>query len=221
MVGGKGRSLAQLANLNLSVPAGFHLTTMAYRHFVDSNGLQTNIEHIINRIGQDDGMTAAQAAIEIQALFAAGSMPADIWDALQKAYAKLGKVPVAVRSSATAEDLPDMSFAGQQDSYLNVVGGEGVETAVLNCWASLWTARAISYRQRMGIDHHAVAMGVVVQKMVPADVSGILFTANPTTGNRDEMVINASYGLGEAIVGGLITPDTYLIDRTSGDIQET
>ena len=220
LVGGKGCSLAQLAALNLSVPAGFHVTTLAYRQFVSVNGLQSQIEQIINQMGQGT-MTAAQAAIAIQALFAAGEMPADIADMLRNAYGELGEVPVAVRSSATAEDLPEMSFAGQQDSFLNVVGMEGVETAVIDCWASLWTARAISYRQRMGIDHRAVAMGVVVQKMVPADLSGILFTANPTTGNRNEMVINASYGLGEAIVGGHITPDTYVVDSTSGAIQES
>ena len=107
---------------------------------------------------------------------------------------------VAVRSSATAEDLPDSSFAGQQDTYLNVRGSADLLGAIRRCWASLWTARAIGYRARMGIDNDAVAMGVVVQRMVEAEVSGILFTANPTTGARSELVVNASFGLGEAIV---------------------
>jgi pyruvate,water dikinase len=120
-----------------------------------------------------------------------------------------------VRSSATAEDLPDLSFAGQQDTFLNVRGKAAVLEAIRRCWASLWTPRAIAYRMQMNVNQRAVAMGVVVQVMVPADVSGILFTANPATGNRSELVVNASFGLGQAVVGGDVTPDTYVLDRDS------
>lgn len=142
-------------------------------------------------------------------------MPSDIQENLELAYHALdeGGPAVAVRSSATAEDLPGMSFAGQQDTYLNVSGHHALENAVRDCWASLWTTRAITYRERMRIDHQAVAMGIVVQTMALADLSGILFTANPTTGERSEMIINASYGLGEAVVSGQVTPDTYVVNR--------
>jgi rifampicin phosphotransferase len=127
------------------------------------------------------------------------------------------------RSSATAEDLPDLSFAGQQETYLNVRGEAGVVAAVKRCWASLWTARAIGYRARQGIGPQEVSLAVVVQELVPADAAGILFTANPLTGARDELMINAAWGLGEAIVSGQVTPDTLVVDRASGRIirQET
>ena len=131
------------------------------------------------------------------------------------------QISVAVRSSANAEDLPDFSFAGQQETFLNVFGGDEVVLAVQKCWASLWTAQAISYRHQNGIDQGVVAMAVVVQVMVPSDVSGILFTANPATGERSEMIVNASFGLGEAVVGGQVTPDTFIIDRTDMSLKET
>src|SRR5207245_5811743 len=125
---------------------------------------------------------------------------------------------VAVRSSATAEDLPGMSFAGQQESYLNVRGADCVLEAVKSCWASLWTARAIGYRARHGIAPDEVSLAVVVQELVPADAAGVLFTANPLTRVRDRVMINAAWGLGEAIVGGQVTPDTIIIDKASGAI---
>ncbi|MFI6326288.1 PEP/pyruvate-binding domain-containing protein [Nonomuraea sp. NPDC050556] len=167
--GGKGSSLARLSRAGLPVPAGFHITTEAYR----------------------EGEISDALAKEIMA-----------------AYAALGDdVPVAVRSSATAEDLPGMSFAGQQDTYLNV-RGDGLLDAVRRCWASLWNERAVSYRAQNGIADEDVAMAVVVQELVAADAAGIMFTANPINGARDETVVNASWGLGEAVVGGLVTPDT-------------
>src|SRR5262249_47791138 len=124
--------------------------------------------------------------------------------------------PVAVRSSATAEDLPGLSFAGQQETYLNVRGGDHVLEAVKRCWASLWTARALGYRARQGIRPDEVALAGVVQRLVPADVAGILFRANPITGAREEVMINAAWGLGKAIVGGHVTPDTIVINKHSG-----
>ena len=129
-------------------------------------------------------------------------------------------VPVAVRSSATAEDLPQASFAGQQDTYLNVVGAEAVVDAVRRCWASLWTERAVSYRATNGIDPRAVRLAVVVQRMVDAEVSGVMFTANPVTGKRRQTVIDASAGLGEAVVSGAVNPDHFVVDTASGEILE-
>lgn len=138
-------------------------------------------------------------------------------------YSELGQSEpaVAVRSSATAEDLPETSFAGQQETFLNIRGEAALLDAVRHCWASLWSARAIGYRRRMGIDQQVIAMGIVVQMMVPADISGVLFTANPTTGDRNELVINASFGLGEAIVSGQVTPDTYVLDKATLKPKET
>jgi hypothetical protein len=135
--------------------------------------------------------------------------------AIRKEYGALGSgnPPVAVRSSATAEDLPEMSFAGQHDTYLNVRGADSVLDAVKRCWASLWTARAIGYRARQSIRPEDVSLAVIVQELVPASLAGILFTANPLTGARDQMMINAAWGLGEAIVGGLVTPDTFVINK--------
>src|ERR671910_588635 len=132
-----------------------------------------------------------------------------------EAYAGLDQddPAVAVRSSATMEDLPGASFAGQRATSLNVRGEDELLGAVRRCWISLWSTRAIAYRERQGFDHEAVVMGVVVQAMVAADISGVLFTANPNTGARDELVVNASFGLGEAIVSGKVTPDTYVLDR--------
>ncbi|MQA92144.1 MAG: phosphoenolpyruvate synthase [Gemmatimonas sp.] len=216
-VGGKAASLAALATAGLPVPTGFDLTTAAYRRFVAENDLAAAILDATSVADKSDPGSLDRAAATIHALFEGGGMPPDIATAIREAYAGLGEddPAVAVRSSATAEDLPDLSFAGQQDTYLNMRGEAALLDAVQRCWASLWTARAIGYRLRMGIDQHTVAMGVVVQVLVPAEVSGVLFTANPTTGDRSELVVNASFGLGEAIVSGQVTPDTYTVDRAS------
>jgi len=216
-VGGKGRSLSEMTHAGLPVPGGFHVITDAYRSFVSVNDLQSRI--LAEAAGSGQGTAASE---NISGLFAQAEISADVAEEIKDAYARLGDSPaVAVRSSANAEDLPDMSFAGQQDTYLNVIGGEALLGAVRNCWASLWTPRAISYREQMGIQHDQVAMAVVVQIMVASDVSGILFTANPATGERSEMIANASFGLGEAIVSGQVTPDTYVFDREESKVKET
>ncbi|MEQ4723588.1 PEP/pyruvate-binding domain-containing protein [Nonomuraea sp. B19D2] len=192
-VGGKGASLARLTRAGLPVPGGFHITTEAYRAFVSA--FRDEIPH----------------AQDARRLFAEHDMPAEIAADIRRAYEALGDdVPVAVRSSATAEDLPDMSFAGQQDTYLNI-SGDALLDAVKRCWASLWNPRAIAYREQNGVPHDDVALAVVVQELVDADAAGIMFTANPVTGARDETVINASWGLGEAVVGGQVTPDTIVV----------
>ena len=219
-VGGKGASLARLAAAGLPVPPGFHITTAAYRNFVQENGLQEKILAIVSTVTTDQPDTLEEASRQIGRLFAQGSIPAEIAATILEAYATLGRsdLPVAVRSSATAEDLPELSFAGQQETYLNTHGEAMVLDAIKRCWASLWTARAIGYRIRAGIAPGEVSLAVVVQELVPAEAAGILFTANPLTGERDQMMVNAAWGLGEAIVSGQVTPDTVVVDRASGVI---
>lgn len=216
LVGGKGASLARLARAGLPVPPGFHLTTFAYKKFVEENGLQPAIVGAARMASAGDTASLDRASEQIQELIGIGTMPGDVAAEIRNRYSELGAGPVAVRSSATAEDLPGMSFAGQLETYLNICGADGVLDAVQRCWASLWTARAIGYRIRQAIGPDTVSIAVVVQKLVPAEVAGILFTANPVTGARDEVVINAAWGLGEAVVGGLVTPDTFVVSRKSG-----
>ncbi len=219
-VGGKGASLARLAAAGLPVPPGFHITTAAYRSFVTENGLQEQILGTVSAVTADQPTSLEEASSKIGRMFAQGSMPAEIATAIRQAYVALGgdDLAVAVRSSATAEDLPDLSFAGQQETYLNMRGEAMVLDAIKRCWASLWTARAIGYRARSGIAHEEVRLAVVVQELVQADAAGILFTANPLTGERDQVMINAAWGLGEAIGSGQVTPDTVVVDRASGTI---
>ncbi|MGO1048912.1 PEP/pyruvate-binding domain-containing protein [Crossiella sp. CA198] len=200
--GGKGESLSILVRAGIPVPPGFHISTTAYRDF--TAGPLTTLIHAALTTEPED------AASTIAAAFARAPFPASTAAAILSAYADLGSPAVAVRSSATAEDLPGLSFAGQQDSFLNITGEEALLDAVRRCWASLWTARAIGYRARHGITGD-LALAVVVQELVPADSAGVLFTANPVTGAQDEVVINAAWGLGESVVGGQVTPDTYVI----------
>ena len=222
-VGGKGQSLASMTAAGFPVPAGFTVTTTAYRQFVSDNDLQQAIIDGAKPELVGTAVSFDSASQQIQALFAEAELTDELKAQIGSAYTAFGagEPPVAVRSSANAEDLPDLSFAGQQDTYLNIRGRDAVYASVRDCWASLWTARAISYRHEHAIAQEAVAMAVVVQKMVPSEVSGILFTANPATGERSEMIVNASFGLGEAIVGGEITPDTYIIDRDTLAVRET
>lgn len=221
-VGGKGASLARLAAADLPVPSGFYVTTAAYWRFVTEQALQPQILAAVAAVDAAQPATLEAAAEQIRTLFGRATMSDDIAAAIRAAYAALGEddLAVAVRSSATAEDLPDMSFAGQQDTYLNMRGAAMVLDAVKRCWASLWTARAIGYRLRNGIAAEDVSLAVVVQELVPADAAGIMFTAHPVTGARDELVINATWGLGEAIVGGQVNPDTMVVDRASGAIKQ-
>lgn len=215
LVGGKGASLARLAAAGLPVPPGFHVTTAAYARFVEANALQAPIAEASRQATPDDPASLEQASASIAALFRQGAMPDEIAAAIRGAYARLedGAGAVAVRSSATAEDLPDLSFAGQQETYLNVRGEPALLEAVQRCWASLWTARALGYRARNAIPADRVRLAVVVQALVPADAAGVLFTANPLTGSRGEMLINAAWGLGDALVSGELTPDSLVVDK--------
>jgi len=218
-VGGKGASLARLARAGLPVPPGFHVTTAAYRRFVAANGLQAAIEAAAGAADATRPRTLERAEAHIRALFADGALPEEVARAIGASYAALGAdLAMAVRSSATAEDLPDLSFAGQQESYLNVRGEGAVLDAVRRCWASLWTARAIGYRAVHGIAPGDVSLAVVVQELAPAEAAGVLFTADPVTGARDRAVISAAWGLGEAVVGGLVTPDSLTVDKESGAV---
>ncbi|MCA1554709.1 MAG: PEP/pyruvate-binding domain-containing protein, partial [Chloroflexi bacterium] len=217
-VGGKGANLAELTRAGFLVPPGFIITTDAYRAFVQVNGIHERIVALANTVALDDPASLDQTSEQIRELFARGAVPDAIASKIDAAYADLSgfgnltALPVAVRSSATAEDLPGMSFAGQQETYLNIIGAEVVGAAVKKCWASLWTARALGYRARNQIAPDDVALAVVVQQMIASKVSGVLFTANPLTGRRDEIVMDASFGLGEAIVSGQVEPDHYVVD---------
>lgn len=217
-VGGKGASLARMASAGLPVPGGFHVTTAAYRTFVADNDLQPIIDAALEQVDLETPSTLDTAEEWIRRAFSAASIPGDVTAALAGAYGDLvGTNPaVAVRSSATAEDLPEASFAGQQETYLNVSGAANVLAAARKCWSSLWTGRAIGYRARQGIGAANVALAVVVQELVPAEVAGILFTADPVTGNRERAQISASWGLGDAVVGGRVTPDDYLAEKDNG-----
>jgi pyruvate,water dikinase len=206
--GGKGANLGELVRAGFPVPDGAVVTTDAYTAVVEHAGLA----QAVAAAPEDDGAA-------LRAAFAAVEIPDDLRAAILDAYARLGSGPVAVRSSATAEDLPGAAFAGQQDTYLNVVGPETLLDAVRRCWGSLWTERAIAYRARRDVDPVGVRIAVVVQRMVPAAFAGVLFTANPVSGDRDEVVVDASSGLGEAVVSGLVTPDHYVLDA-AGRVRE-
>ena len=221
-VGGKGANLSQLVQAGFPVPAGFLISTAAYRAFVQDNDLQPQIVALASSGATTDFEDVSAA---IRQLFERGSIPLQVATAIQQAYAALcpegeAPIPLAVRSSATVEDLPGASFAGQQETYLNVRGEQEVLQAVKRCWSSLWTSRALAYRARQGIDPATVSLAVVVQTMVQASVAGILFTANPLSGARDEIVMDAAWGLGEAIVSGLVTPDHTIADKATGTIKQ-
>ena len=218
IVGGKGANLARLARAGFSVPGGFIASTDAYRAYVTANDLDDLIGDATRNLQTDDPVALKCASQTIRGGFSAGTLPSNMATALCDAYSAAGRPPVAVRSSATAEDLPDSSFAGQQDTFLNVRGEDALLDAVVNCWSSLWTARAIGYRARNKIPQEGVALAVVVQEMVPSEASGVMFTANPLKGKRTEYVIEATLGLGEALVSGLVEPDHYLVDAPTGRI---
>jgi pyruvate,water dikinase len=221
-VGGKNASLGEMiANLTgqgIRVPGGFATTASAFRSFVEANGLDAEIRRILGGLA-DGSRELADAGSEVRGLFDRAEFPESTADAIRSAYEELGKrydttdVDVAVRSSATAEDLPDASFAGQQDTYLNVVGVDALLAACKDCYASLFTDRAISYRVEQGFDHHDVALSIGVQKMVRSDLAsaGVMFTIDTDTGFPDTAIVNGAWGLGENVVGGEVTPDQWTV----------
>ncbi|MDQ2661270.1 MAG: PEP-utilizing enzyme [Actinomycetota bacterium] len=199
--GGKGANLGELLRAGFPVPPGFVVTTRAYREAFEVAGIASALAETMSQVDAD----------EVRHAVGAMDVPDAVESAIIDAYRRLGGGAVAVRSSATAEDLPGATFAGQQDTYLNIDGEQAVIDAVRRCWASLWTRRAVAYRSKAGIDHRAVQIAVVVQRLVDADTAGVMFTANPVTGVRDETVIDASPGLGEAVVSGRVTPDHFVV----------
>jgi rifampicin phosphotransferase len=220
VAGGKAANLGELVRAAFPVPSGFCVTTAAYDMVAADAGLESTLAALAAADAEDTERLAGLAK-EARSCLQGASVPDVLGRAIAEAYGGLGDgVPVAVRSSATAEDLPGASFAGQQDTYLNVVGVGPVLDAVQRCWASLWTDRAVSYRATNGIDPRGVRLAVVVQRMVDASVAGVLFTANPLTGKRHQAVIDASPGLGEAVVSGSVNPDHFVVDTATGEIVE-
>ena len=207
--GGKGANLGEMLAAGLPVPDGFCVLTDAYRDYVAANHLGEVIARECAAAEATDPAALEKASAVIRAHFEGGTLPPGLVEEIGTAY--LNFWSVAVRSSATAEDLPDLSFAGQQDTYLNVIGENALLEAVVRCWGSLWTARAIGYRARNGISHADVALAVVVQAMIPSEAAGVLFTVNPLSGKRTETVIDATFGLGEALVSGKVEPDHYVV----------
>ena len=223
IVGGKGANLGELTMAGFPVPNAFVLTTAAYDYFLENSDIMDFINNEIKSIDRTSDQSLADVSARIRDKFEQIDIPAEFKKEIVKSYNKLfpkGKEGfVAVRSSATAEDLPDASFAGQQETYLNVHGEEDLFDKIIKCWSSLFTARAIAYREKQGYAHEDVKLAVVVQKMVNSEVSGIMFTVDPNSGVK-EIVIEAGYGLGEAIVGGEVTPDTYKVDKNTMKVKK-
>ncbi|MEU2615170.1 rifamycin-inactivating phosphotransferase [Micromonospora sp. NPDC007271] len=222
VVGGKGAHLGGLSRIEgIRVPAGFCVTTDAFRRIMaEAPSIDDRLDQL-SRLNLDDRETIRALSAEIRRTIEELAIPDDLAAAIARAVAQLGEqAAYAVRSSATAEDLPTASFAGQQDTYLNVVGPASILQHVSRCWASLFTERAVTYRQRNGIDHRVVHMAVVVQQMVFPHAAGIVFTADPVTGNRKVATVEASFGLGEALVSGLVNPDVFKV-RDDGIVAKT
>jgi phosphohistidine swiveling domain-containing protein len=218
-VGGKAASLARLTRAGFPVPPGFCVTTRAYLDYVAHGDLREPVTAAMSAVDVSDPGTFETASRRIAGPFAERPVPPATAAAIAEAYGRLGDdVAVAVRSSATAEDLPGMSSAGQHDTYLNIRGADDVLDAVKRCWASLWTPRAIGYRTRYGTAADEVSLAVVVQQFLPADAAGVLFTVDPVGRAPGRVVVNANWGLGETVVGGTVTPDVVVVDRASGGV---
>jgi len=213
LVGGKGANLGEMTNAGIPVPSGFIVTAAAYFDFIEKSGLASKIRTLLEPLDVHNSKQLQEIAVKVQKLIENADMPPGVARDIEQAYVKMGKGFVAVRSSATAEDLPEASFAGQQATFLNVQGEKEVVRAVQDCWASLFGARAIFYRQEQGFDHFKVGIAVPVQKMVQSEASGVMFTVEPTSSDRSKIVVEAVLGLGEMIVSGDVTPDHYLISK--------
>ena len=216
LTGGKGANLGEMSHLDIPVPNGFVVTSNAYYKFLDASSLRQKIKTELNKLDVKDSKKLEKASKNIQTAILRAKMSSELEKEIKLFYHTLcgqADKPVAVRSSATAEDLPDASFAGQQETFLNRVGYKEVTVAVQKCWASLFEARAIFYRQEKKFDHFKVGIAVPVQLMVQSEVSGIMFTLNPVTNDRTVISVEAGYGLGQPIVSGEIIPDQYLVSK--------
>src|SRR5918995_687449 len=221
LAGGKGANLGELSRARLPVPPGYVVSTAAYDTFVEASGIKGEVVALASVPRAEDPARFEEVSEGIRALFSGGRVPEEMGDEIRAAYQELsedGQTAVAVRSSATAEDLAGASFAGQQETYLNVRGAEALLEAVKNCWASLWTARAMAYRARQSITPETVSLAVVVQRMVESEAAGVMFTANPSNGRRNELTISAAWGLGESVVSGTVTPDSIVVEKGSGRV---
>ncbi len=216
-VGGKGANLGEMYNLGIPVPPGFIVSSGAYFHFIETNNLKSQIKEFLKECHKDRPESYTSASEKIKKLISSSPIPKEISQEVMKSYLKLSGVfkdtLVAVRSSATAEDLPDASFAGQQRTFLNVKGEANLIHAVRECWASLFEPRAIFYREEKGFDDFKVGLAIPVQKMIQSAASGVIFTCDPVTGEKNRIVVDAVYGLGELIVQGVVTPDHFVIDK--------
>jgi pyruvate,water dikinase len=220
IAGGKGANLGEMTQAGLPVPPGFTVTTPAYRRFTEASGVLGQIKELIQDLDVDDNAALLQAAEDAKRIVVAAEMPKDVAKLIADAYKELCKqegeeLYVAVRSSATAEDTAEASFAGMNETFLNVYGEKDVLEAVKKCWASLYGARVIFYRVKRGFESWGMEMGVIVQKMVDADKAGVAFTQNPSTGAPNELIIEAAFGLADPVVAGQVSPDYYLIDKNT------
>jgi pyruvate,water dikinase len=213
LVGGKGANLGEMVHAHIPVPPGFIVTSGAYFKFLETSKLAEEIRGYLENLDVNNSKKLQEVANLIKSKISGSPMPVDMVSKIKNAYRKLGGGLVAVRSSATAEDLPEASFAGQQRTFLNVQGENEVVAAVQGCWASLFEPRAIFYRQHHGFDHFKVGIAVPVQAMVQSEASGVLFTVEPLTSDKTKILIEAVFGLGEAIVSGDVTPDQYLLTK--------
>ncbi|MBS3172099.1 phosphoenolpyruvate synthase [Candidatus Woesearchaeota archaeon] len=235
-VGGKGANLGEMYNAHFPIPNGFVVTSYAYKNFLEVNKLQPEINKVLVNTDVDNNEQLQKAAQQVQSIILKAEMPKELKQEIKYAYENLNvnldlmnvskktisfvNLPkdypfVAVRSSATAEDLPDFSFAGQQATYINIKNFENVVQAVHQCWASLFTARAIYYREKNNFEHEKVLIAVVIQKMVDSDKAGVMFSMNPGTNDKSEVIIEASFGFGDAVVSGAVSPDRYVVDKNS------
>jgi pyruvate,water dikinase len=226
LVGGKNASLGEMINADIRVPPGFAVTTNSYSVFMESAGINDAIFSLLADLDPDNIDVLNQSAEKVQEMIRTAVIPEDVQNAIGDGYTLLcekcgvAALPVAVRSSATAEDLPTASFAGQQDTYLWVTGADRVLKSVRKCWASLYTPRAISYRVKKNFPHEKVLISVGVQKMVNSRAAGVMFTLNPTNGDISKVVIEGSWGLGETVVSGSVNPDKFVVDKVMGEINE-
>jgi pyruvate,water dikinase len=221
LVGGKGANLGRLVQAGFHVPRGFTVSTEAYGRFLEESGLMAELHSALDLIDYEDVTDLEARTAGIRELITSTAMPDELAAEITRAYEQLGSAAyVAVRSSGTAEDLADASFAGLHDTFLDVRQADEVLAAIKKCWASLWTARATAYRQRNSFNHHQVRIAVVVQTMVESEVAGVMFTGHPISAATDELVINASWGLGESIVAGVVTPDEYVVRAADLSIKQ-
>jgi len=220
LVGGKGANLGEMANAHIPVPPGFIVTANAYYNFIKKSGITDKILSLLKPLDYNNTKQLQQIADQIKQVILNSTMPPELASEIQQAYRKMGDGLVAVRSSATAEDLPEASFAGQQSTFLNVNGEKEVVAAVQACWASLFEPRAIFYRYQQGFDPFNVGIAVPIQRMVQSQTSGVMFTIEPMTSDQSKITIEAVYGLGEAIVSGQVETDLYIVDKEGLRISE-